>query len=418
MEAMARRSDWLCFALLAIATIAACGKDAQVLAPKGSLAVGAYAPIAYNDTCDLPGGKVPMPPSCIPHEVTELLELSASDPSVFEVVKAEDTGLGADAIAANYLVGRGPGEATLSFKGRFDDGSVRQATTTVRVKTPDTLKMLTFCDDWSSATTLVLPVQTSQEFAMAIYAGDEQLAGWMPNAVTATGVTQNGEGTTFADRPYFVWQAPDAPVALQLQSAYVSHIIGSLTAFALDQVTDIILDVYQESYRNAFTEPGNLFVATNVGINGQASCRHYPVDLHTSTPAICSGAAGETDWPGDKFNGVVTVHAEGICTLTASWPKAGVTLVPGPVPATRSFPVFLVNQPPSGAESFTSGGACTVAGETVCLNGRAGVGLCTSGHWVEQPHCPSDQVCDYLPGSSLGCTSGAVCAGCRALRQP
>ena len=227
---------------------------------------------------------------------------------------------------------------------------------------------------------------------------------------------RHGEGNTFADRPYFVWQAPDAPVTLQLQSAYVSHIIGSLTAFTLDQLTDIILDVYEESYRKALTKPGNVFVATNVGINGQASCRHYPVDLHTSTPAICSGPAGETDWAGDEFNGVVAVHAEGICTLTASWPKASDTLVPGPVPTTRSFPVFLVSEPPDGAEGFTLDGACTVESESVCLNGSVGVGFCKSGHWVEEGHCAADQVCDYLPDSSLGCTSGAVCARCRSLR--
>ncbi len=86
-----------------------------------------------------------------------------------------------------------------------------------------------------------------------IYAGTEPLVGWLPNAVTGDGV----------------WQSPVMPAVVQLRSAYVANVIGSLTAFTQEQVTDIGMQVYREDTRNAFSESER--------VNGQTARPGRPV---------------------------------------------------------------------------------------------------------------------------------------------
>ena len=72
--------------------------------------------------------------------------------------------------------------------------------------------------------------------------------------------------------------------------------------------------------------------------------------------------------------------------------------------------------PPAGLEGLTSTEPCPVEGETACQYGYGQVGLCKSSHWVFQPLCPADQVCDFVPDTTAGCVAGTVCAKCRGLR--
>ena len=402
---MSRLVDSRCILVLAVAATASCSNGAVLGGPGGTLAVGAYSPLGYGDDCATQNGK--LPPLCLPHQVTEILELSSSDPSVAEIIAGQDVPSGAvAALYPNYVLGKGPGQATLTFKGRFDDGSVRQASTTVQVGSPDSIKLIAVCDDGSSVTNLLASLGAQENFGLQIYAGTEELVGWLPNAVTAEGVTQVYDN--WGNNPY-LWQAPATPVVLQLQSAIVPKVTGTLTAFGPDQVTDITLQTSSDSYRNAFTTPGDFDVSHTVLVNGQSICHPLPVELHSSTPAICSQPTDEDVWTGDQYGTQVAAHAEGLCTLGASMPG-------GPVLATYSFPIFFVSAPPAGLEVLTDTDPCAVEGETACQVGYGQVGLCKSGHWVEQPFCPTDQVCDFVSNTTPGCIAGTVCAQCRGLR--
>ena len=391
--------------ILAVAAAASCGNGAVVGGPQGTLAVGAYFPLGYGDDCATQNGK--LPPLCVPHHVTEMLELSSSDPSVAEVVAGQNVPTGAaTALYPNYVLGKGPGQATLRFKARFNDGSVRQASTTVRVDSPDSIKLLAVCDDGSSVTNLLASLGAQEHFSLQIYAGTEELVGWLPNAVTADGVTQVYDD--WGNNPY-VWQAPATPVVLQLQSAIVSKVTGTLASFGPEQVTDITLRPSTDTYRNAFTQPGDFNVGHTILVNGQSICHPLPVELHSSTPAVCSGPADELVWTGDEYGAQTAAHAEGLCALGVSMPGL-------PVLTTQSFPIFFVTAPPAGLEILATTDPCAAEGETACQYGYGQVDLCTSGHWVVQPYCPPDQVCDFVPDTTSGCIAGTVCAKCRGLR--
>ena len=104
--------DSRCIVVLAVAATASCGNGAVVGGPQGTLAVGAYFPLGYGDDCATQNGK--LPPLCMPHHVTEMLELSSSDPSVAEVVAGQNVPSGAaTALYPNYVLGKGPGAGVL-----------------------------------------------------------------------------------------------------------------------------------------------------------------------------------------------------------------------------------------------------------------------------------------------------------------
>lgn len=394
---------------LAVATAACHDKDAYLSGPQGALAVGAYHRITYGDACSGGGsGKVPMPDFCSAESITDLLELSSSDPSVAEIIAATDDprGAGASVKYAHSVVGKKPGQSTLRFKGRFSDGSVRETAATIQVKAPDSVKLAAACGSESPVANLLAFVDALEGFDLEIYAGNEELAGWLPNAVTADGVTQSFD--EWDGNPY-LWQAPSTPVVLNLQSVLVAKVTGTLTAFGPDQVTGIVLDSCNQLFPAAYVQPGDFCVGTAIVVNGQVPCHNLPVELHTSTPDVCSGPAGETVWAGNEWGGSATTHGEGTCTI-------GVSMPGGSVLATKSFPIFFVTAPPSDLDVPGFGSVCTVEGGTACGAGFGDVGLCKSGRWVEKVSCPAQQVCDFVPDTTPGCTAGLVCAQCRGLR--
>jgi len=391
--AMSQRS----FLMLLLLLAAACGKDAEIKGPDGTLAVGAYAGLGWDDTCHLYalGGKVPAPPTCIPHVATEVIELDSSDPAVATVVAASDVPL-EDAGTGYYVLGTGPGQATLTFKARFDDGSIRQSTKVIQVKVADTIKLRAICWHGAAVSDIVVPVGDVISFTVEIYAGTEQLVGTLPNPITGDGVMLEDPSFGHSPRP-FVWSSTTAR-SVQLHSAYVSNIVGSLTAFTQDQVTDIGMQVYEESYRRAFTESdvsngwSGFSVDTTLIVNGKATCYPLPLMFYSATPTVCSGIDGATDWATAVGYGGVEVHKEGICVLSASMDGQ-------PIVAAQSFPVFLVSDGP-GAQSTTS---CSVEGQTMCQVGRSSVDRCKSSAWVADPPCPADQVCDSTAAGSVTC---------------
>ncbi len=386
--------------LAALATTASCDKEARVDVLGGRLAVGAYLPISYGDkTGNTLTGDL------FVQMVTEVLELTSSDPSVSEVIDRKDHPGGAAAMFDHYLLGKSAGQTTLHFKGRFEDGSVREASTIVYTAVADSAAMSLACDNATTVSNLLVPVGSQDQFTISLFAGSEALSGWMPNAVTADGVTQvYDEGLN----PY-VWRSPLSPMVLQLQSTAVPSVTGTLTAFGPEQVTEIGLVTSNDMYRNTFTAPsGDFSVQTSVVVSGQPVCRPLPAELHAMTPEICSGPAGETVLDGDTYGVSVTAHAEGICTVGASMPGA-------PVVSTLSFPVFLVSPPPDW-QDLAFGVPCSPKGATACQVGFGWLWTCRDSGWDQLALCPADQVCDFVPDTTAGCVVGGVCAQCRGLR--
>ena len=384
--------------------VATCSdKKAFVRGPDGTLAVGAYSVLAYGGECFLKQGFVA--DNCN-SDVSEVLELSSSDPSVVEIIDGKDHPAGSSAQYDHYLLGKSPGQSVIRFKGRFDDGSTREASTTVHVKMPDRLKVAPSCTEESSTTNLLTLVGTQESFFLEIYAGTESLAGWLPGAVTADGLTQ--EYFDVDDRNPYHWQAPSTPVVLQLQSAWALSIEGTLTAFGPDQVTDMTASgsVFQ---RGAFTEPGDFGISTHIRVQGQRTCQELPVELHSSTPAVCSGPAGETTWPGATGGGGAAVHAEGLCTLGFSMPG-------GPTLTTDNFPMFFVAAWPAGMTTPAIAEPCKLQAATACSPTYEDVTACKGGYWAIVTTCPADQICDFVPDTTAGCKAGTLCAQCRGLR--
>jgi len=386
---------------------ASCHQEAVVGVSRGRLAVGAYLAISYGDQAGTLTGDWFVRP------VTEVLELTSSDPSVAEVIDRKDHPGGAAAMFDHYLLGKSAGQTTLHFKGRFADGSVREASSIVRTAVAEAAAMSLACDNATTVSNLLVPLGGQDQFRISLLAGSEAgtetgseaLVGWMPNAVTADGVTQVYDEVV---NPY-VWRAPLSPMVLQLQSASVPNVTGTLTAFGPAQVTEIRLVTSNDDYRNAFTaSSGDFSVQTSVVVSGQPVCRPLPAELHTMTPEVCSGPAGQTVLDGDKYRVAMTAHAEGTCTVAASMPG-------GPVVSTLSFPVFFVTPPPDWKD-LAFGVPCPVKGATSCQVGFGWLWTCRDTGWDQLTLCPADQVCDFVQDTTAGCVAGSVCAKCRGLR--
>jgi hypothetical protein len=229
--------------------------------------------------------------------------------------------------------------------------------------------------------------------------------GWLPGAVRGNGLS-DGSGE---DATAYTWQAPAVPVTVSLRPGTVSKVQGTPTSFGPEKVTTIDLAAASEPLSFISLERP-FYVETHVRVRGQAPCRStLPVELHSSTLSICSGAAGESAWMGDAYGGLATVHAEGNCGL-------GVSMPGGAVLGNKSFAIFNVQAPPADLELPGDGNPCPVEGGTSCAYGYGDVGICQAGRWVEKTYCGSAQTCDFVSSSTKGCVSGASCAICRNQR--
>lgn len=388
--------------LAAAGCVAACNDTgAYVGGVNGALAVGAYHTLRFGDACS-GGGKISF---CSTQSVTEVLELRSEDPGIVEIVPLANHPRPDVAKSPYYVLGKATGQASLVFKARFDDGTVRADSAVVEVKTPDSARVAFSGCSGETSTNVLAALGEWQPFQLELLAKGEKLAGWLPGAVSGEGVTDmSGDG----DRTYYHWQAPATPVVRQLVPGVIRKVTGSLTSFGPGQVTSIDLAALNDYTSASFYAPEALFpVETRVRVNGQLPCQGLPVELHSSTPSICSGPAGEVIWMGDKYGGTATVHSEGACVLGVSMPGSAVL-------TTKTFPVFLVTRPPTGLKLPGFGEPCPVEGGSACAGYT--LALCKAGRWQENGQCSSDQTCDYLPDSAPGCVPGGSCARCRGLK--
>jgi len=394
---------WLLALSLAAAATAACDDHgAKLSGPDRPLAVGAYHGLSFGDSCTTEDGFAIF---CSTQVVTQIMEADSDDPSVAVVILGKDHPEGALARHQYYVLAKKAGHTSVVFKATFSDGSVREDKIDVSVRAADTLRMTSECGNPNLPSTNVLAaVGGFGSFSVQAFAGSNKLDGWLPNGVTADGLTDHFMDD---DLMFYDWQAPATPVVLQPQSAAAPKVDGTLTAFGPDQVTEIVLGSANQLSPATFTQPGDFYLTTGVLVHGQLPCQGLPVELRSATPSICSGPSGETVWLADVLGTHATVHAEGACVLGAAMPG-------GPVLTTQTFPIFFVQTPPPGDETPGFDQPCSVEGQTACAGYE--VGVCQSGYWRLKEQCHLDQTCDYVPDSTPGCAAGATCARCRGLR--
>jgi hypothetical protein len=399
--------SWFLALPLAAATMAACNDHgARLLGPDRPLAVGAYHSLSFGDGCVAEEGFAIF---CSTQVVTQMLEADSDDPSVAVVILSKDHPEGALARYPYYVLGKKAGQTSVVFKAMFDDGSIREDKLDVSVKAAETLRLASYCGGGPTPSTNVLAaVGQGAGFYVQAFAGGAQLEGWLPNAVTGDDLTDDFKDD---DLMFYDWQAPSSPVVLQPQSTATpsASVDGTLTAYGPAQVTEIVLSAATQLSPATFTQPGDFYLSTAVLVHGQTPCQNLPVELHSSTPSICSGPSGETVWMADPAVGThATVHAEGACVL-------GAAAVPGgPILATQTFPIFFVQPVPAGTETPGFDQPCSVEGQTACAG--YDIGVCQNGYWRLKEECSLDQTCDYVPASSPGCVAGATCARCRGLQ--
>lgn len=392
---------WL-FALPLGVMVAACNThdhDASLAGPERPLAVGAYHRVAFGDACVHEFDKF-FPNFCSTELVTDVLESRSDDPAIANVVLGTDHPQGSLAKNKFYVVGQAVGQTSLVFKGTFDDGSVRESSLVVRVEAVDTFR---FADcGQPPSTNLLVRAGDTEGFEVQMFAGKQQLAGWLPGAVSADGLTEQfNDGDTM---PY-VWQGSPTPAVANVQSPIVSNVGLTLTAFGAEQVTSIELIASSA----AFTAPGNFYFGTQVRVHGQTPCRALPVEVHSATPSICWGPSGETVWQVATGTGNYAVaHAEGNCVL-------GVAVPGGEILNTGTFPIYFVQPEPPSDPPPTSD-FCPVEGATICTGDNHFVSSCKARSLTTKSTCSSDQICDYVPDSTPGCVAGTSCARCRGLR--
>jgi hypothetical protein len=404
MASLGTRS-WLA-ALALAATLAAC-KDKTILgAGLRPVAVGAYQSVGFSDVCDKEDLAFGL---CTPKPVTEVLDFHSDDPTVADIVLAKDHPRADQVTHAYYVVGKRSGQTSLALKAMLSDGSIREVTTSIRVEAPEAFRVSpNTCYDNSAAPDLLAIAGSTESFYLELLAGGEQLAGWLPDAVTADGLT---EQFTDQDGNNYTWQAPASPGVVQLQSSVVTKIDGQLKAYGPEQVTEIDISGLNASGSTSYTQPGDLNLNISMLVGDQAPCHGFPIEVHSATPSICSGPAGETVWPAGALNGVASVHAEGNCVL------AGAAVPGGPPLNAQTLPIFFVQPPPSDLPQRPDLGVpCPVEGATACGLAYLDVEVCRGGQWVAKASCASDQTCDFVPDSTPGCVAGGSCAQCRALR--
>jgi hypothetical protein len=394
------RLTWV-FSLLPVATLGACGNhDSILIGPDKPLAIGAYHSLSFGDACVATGGKDPS--FCTTEVVTQLLESRSDDASIAEVVPASEHPMADRAAHEFYVLGKGAGQTSVVFKGMFDDGSVRESRIAVRVEPPDTFEISDCRRPGSS--NLLVSVGDTDTFELQMSSRGQQLSGWLPGAVTADGLA---DAFMDSDAMPYEWQAPATPGVVDVQSSILPNLPLTLTAFGPAQVTGIDLEPAFSPSREAFTQPGVFEVATKVHVQGQAPCRPQTVEVHSTTPSICSGTSGESTWQMDSGTGLVAVHAEGSCVLEASVPA-------GQVLSTQTFPIFFVQPEPPDPNAGSD--VCLVEGATLCNADSYAVLVCKKNAWTTASLCAADQACDYVPDTTRGCVAGSPCARCRGLR--
>lgn len=396
---------WL-VALCLAATLAGC-KDKPILGNgPAPLAVGAYHSVWFGDVCDKEGRAFGL---CTPHEVTEVLDFHSEAPTVVDVVPAKDHPRADRVTHAYYIVGKGAGQTSLVLNATLADGSTREFKTSVRVEAPDAFRVQpTTCYEASAAPDLLASAGSAEGFFLELLAGSEQLEGWLPDAVTADGVTEQFSDEDAND---YVWQAPATPTVVQLQSSIVSKIDGQLKAFGPEQVTEIDIGGLNMFGSTSYSQPGDLDLSVRMLVGSQAPCHGVSIEIHAAAPSICSGPSGQTVWPAGALNGVAAVHAEGNCVL------AGAAIPGGPPLNTQTIPIFLVQPPPVNlTQPPDLGVGCPVEGATACGGAYFDVLVCHGGQWIFHSGCSAGQTCDYVPDSTAGCVAGTSCAQCRGLR--
>jgi hypothetical protein len=373
----------------------------QATRPGMPLAVGAYHRLTVGDAC-AGGGKISV---CGTQYLVTLDELSSQNPDIAEVVLAADAPASSAGVT-HYVLGIAPGKATLTFRGTFDDGSVRSGELDLEVRKANRVRMSTTCTGTETSEVVTKP-GGGAHFHLRLFDRETELAGLHPDAIIPIeGVMRS---TAFDSDNKFTWAAPSEPVAADIHSGIVAGRVGTLRAYGPADVSDIVVDSANGSSLTTWTL-GPTRISATVKVRGVVPCDVAPVVFRTETPAVCSGPEGAESWPGeDEWGGFAEMKGEGTCRISAS--ADGVRFF-----RPASFRFFVVEPP--GTEKFDGfNEPCAVEGSTSCTYGdNSQVTLCREGRWATKEQCGPTRTCDARDPSLAGCVAGGPCSECRAMR--
>jgi hypothetical protein len=378
-------------------------KTAEITGPPYyPLAQGSYAPVAFVDGCPVTQNM-----TCKTEWLTSLEYFVSDQPSIAEIV--DTSTLSADfGIASPYaLHALKAGKATLRARGTFSDGTVRSATATFEVRAVTSVKLPAVCPNGT-----LPPYYVSYggqiRGAVALYAGDQQLSGLLPDALAGQGLVISYPDPR-NDQVWFSWQAPNGPSQIVITSPYDPTLSVFVSSYTVMDVTSIKAESYPGPPVFLYG-PGPLYVSTQAEVNGHPTCDEGFSIGKTLTPDVCTGPDGQAEWTGTyAFSLDFQVLKEGVCQISLG-------TVGGAYVTLHEESIFFPNGPEPDP-SWIIGYACDQNDFVACARDHAAALKCVNGDWKALISCPSDQICDYVSAADASCPGTVDCLQCRALRQ-
>lgn len=372
-------------------------KKAMLSGPFNPLPPGATATVLFGDSC---GGRVP---GCKSESVDELLLFESDHPNVVELVDA-DTLLPTSSIQPQMAIhALAVGDATVRARGKFSDGTEREATLGVSVRKITKVRLDTVCQGDKSGP-FYMTCGSKVDFQVFMYSGDQPMQGHLPTLLSGADLSILPEG----DLNYYEWNPTSCPEQVTVSSDFNSTMKAVFSTFGATDVSAIHFD-YPFDLPTRLYGPDTIRVGVASYVSGHLTCDGVAPVVRAFTPEVCTGAAGQLQWTaGNDIE--VAVLREGTCTLTVETP-GGVLLAPFTVDA------FIVRAPQDEL-MVSMGDRCYTEGQAVCDVYRTATLVCSNGHWARTTVCATKQICDYVPVGGPGCSSAADCPACRNLTNP
>jgi hypothetical protein len=388
---------------LLILFLSACGiydKKAAIYGPFNPIALGGYHSVDFGDACE--GGNLTF---CGSEAVDELLLFESDHPDVVALVDPQ-TLLPSSTIAPQMAIkALAVGGATLRARGKFSDGTEREAKLDVTVRKVTRVRLNDTCEGDRSGP-FYLRCGEKVDFEVLIYDGEQPMQGHLDTLLQGQDLTPAGGG----DYTRFEWKPTSCPEQTTVTSAFDPTLNALFATFGPADVETVKFDYFSDLPTYLY-QPGSINLRVRPYVNGHQTCSSIAAAARTATPDVCTGPGGESEWSGDDSGSVeIRVSREGSCSLLVG--AAG-----GALATPFSVDVFLVGTIPDEPR-VSEGSDCFVEGQVICDTYRSMTLVCSKRSWKRASTCAAKQICDYLSAGSGGCAGPQDCVLCRDLATP
>lgn len=374
-------------------------KSASLTVP-APLAVGAYGPVGFGDTCAASKADL-----CSTETLQRLESITVEPPGMLEIVPVDQVPADLQS-AVHYETsfaahGLAAGSGRVCLTGLFSDGSLRQSCAPATVADIAHVSTSLSCGQLVGGVEAepLVPPGAKLSFQVQLEAADgTPLSGDLLHPIDDSGLVG-------AARNY-VWSAPPEGGALTFGSPLDPSFSQTLATYGPTDVTAIraATDPSQPPLILSAGQGMNYYLAADIG--GRRACAPPAITVRVEDPAVCTGDQGVSTWvetsggPEAWFTAV----SEGTCQLTFG--------VQGGGPALGKLEVsyYLIDRADDFMRDQSAGDGCGDPDLHVCSRDRASVLVCRSKKWAVASAC-SPGICDYTAPASDCPTSG--CAACR-----